>query len=203
MTDLTDFDQFPLNLDHVAADLLAGNVLAWAQGRCEIGPRALGNRSILAAPFAAETRERLNEIKGREQFRPISPICLLEDMGLHFDRAAASPHMLFFQKVIDDRLEAITHIDGSARCQSVSSADNPRMHDLLLSFKSKSGVGVLCNTSLNFKGAGFINRLSDLARYVLTAGLDGFIVADTYHKRIRKRGVASLTVSPSHDRIVA
>lgn len=185
-TDLGDFDQFPLDLDQVAADLLEGSVLAWVQGRCEIGPRALGNRSILAAPFAVETRERLNEIKERERFRPIAPICLVEDMGLHFDRAAASPHMLFFQNVIDDRLGAVTHIDGSARCQSVSSVDNPRMHGLLLSFKNRSGLGVLCNTSLNFKGAGFINRLSDLARYVLKAGLDGFVVADLYYRRIRK-----------------
>lgn len=180
-TDLTGFDQFPLEPSHVSHGLANGQILAWAQGRCEIGPRALGNRSILAAPFSAETRERLNDMKGRERFRPIAPVCLVEDMNLHFDRATPSPYMLFFQKVLDPNLGAVTHIDGSARCQSVSPHDNPKLHSLLRAFKEKTGTGVLCNTSLNFKGAGFINRLSDLVRYVRTAELDGFVAGDTYY----------------------
>lgn len=183
LADLTDFDQLPFQVDHVSQALADGEILAWSQGRCEIGPRALGNRSILAAPFSLATRERLNNIKGRENFRPIAPVCLAEDMHLHFDRSTPSPYMLFFQKVIDSSLGAVTHVDGSSRCQSVGPQENPKLYGLLQAFKARTGTGVLCNTSLNFKGAGFINRLSDLARYVSTAGLDGFVAGNTYYRR--------------------
>ncbi|MGX5805095.1 carbamoyltransferase C-terminal domain-containing protein [Bradyrhizobium sp. Arg314] len=171
----------PLDYDQVASALLDDKVLGWVQGNCEIGPRALGNRSILAAPFSKATHERLNRIKNREAFRPIAPICLEQDVALHFDLARPSPYMLFFQKVLDSRLVAVTHVDGTARAQTVSSEQNPHLFQLLTSFKAKSGVGVLCNTSLNFNGTGFINRASDLLAYARTAGLDGFIMNDAFY----------------------
>jgi hydroxymethyl cephem carbamoyltransferase len=181
--DLTGFERVPLDLAEISEELAAGCILGWVQGRCEVGPRALGNRSILAAPFLTETRDRLNSIKKREPFRPIAPVCLAEDMKLHFDRATPSPYMLFFQRVLNGRLKAVTHVDGSARCQSVTAEQNRELYRLLRAFKAKTGVGVLCNTSLNFKGTGFINRLSDLARYARTVGLDGFVVGEAYFRR--------------------
>ncbi|NTB87723.1 carbamoyltransferase C-terminal domain-containing protein [Agrobacterium tumefaciens] len=176
LEDVPGFNVEVMTYTRVAQLLHEGKVLGWVQGRYEIGPRALGNRSILAAPFQTETRDALNRIKEREPFRPIAPICIEEDMELHFEGPRSSPHMLFFHKVKDSRLKAVTHADGSARVQSVSRSSNEQAYSLLAEFKNKSGVAVLCNTSLNFKGAGFINRLSDLAHYALTAGLDGFVV---------------------------
>ncbi|WP_116810502.1 carbamoyltransferase C-terminal domain-containing protein [Steroidobacter cummioxidans] len=177
-----DVSSVPLNLDDVCRQLRDGAVIAWVQGRYEMGPRALGNRSLLAAPFSAETRDRLNHIKQREEFRPIAPICLQEDFQKHFQSSrAASPHMLYFQRVMSSSLAAITHVDGSARAQTVTSEDNPRMHDLLLRFRQLTGYGVLCNTSLNFKGAGFINRMSDLIAYARERELDGFVVGERFY----------------------
>jgi hydroxymethyl cephem carbamoyltransferase len=172
------FDVEPLSLERVARLLADGKILGWAQGRYEIGPRALGNRSILAAPFNTETRDSLNQIKEREGFRPIAPICIEEDFDRHFTGHTPSPFMLYFHRVRDNRLNAITHVDGSARVQTVSRSTNEKMHTLLQEFKRQTGVGVLCNTSLNFKGAGFINRLSDLANYAATTELDGFVALD-------------------------
>ncbi len=161
----------------VAARLLyAGAVLAWISGRSEMGPRALGNRSLLAEPFNSATSCRLNRIKNRESFRPIAPICLEEDVAVHFDLDRPSPHMLYFSRVRNDTLYAVTHVDGSSRVQTVNHEENPRLHGLLNAFKRESGSGVLCNTSLNFNGKGFINRTADLLRYANLVGLDGFAI---------------------------
>src|SRR5262249_27292070 len=151
-----------------------------ARGRCEIGPRALGNRSIFAAPFLASTRDRLNKLKKREPFRPVAPICLLEDVSKHFAWTDPSPYMLFFQKVLNPRLEAITHVDGTARVQTVSEKGNPAVHSLLKEFKRITGAGVICNTSLNFSGTGFINRTSDLYKYCKSNDIDGFVYGDHF-----------------------
>ncbi|ESZ00002.1 proline dehydrogenase [Mesorhizobium sp. C089B] len=179
--DGSELEVHPLDYDRVASALLSGKVIGWVQGNCEIGPRALGNRSIVAEPFSKATHERLNRIKNREGFRPIAPVCLEDDVALHFDLARPSPHMLFFQRVLDSRLEAVTHVDGTARAQTVSAKQNLRLFQLLTSFKAKSGAGVLCNTSLNFNGTGFINRASDLLAYARATGLDGFVINDSFY----------------------
>lgn len=169
----------------VADFLAAGKVIAWVQGRYEIGPRALGNRSLIAAPFTSEMHARLNAIKAREGFRPIAPICMEEEIDRLFHHHGPSPHMLYFQKVKTDALKTITHVDGSARLQSVNAGENPRVHALLCAFKARTGYGVLCNTSLNFKGTGFINRMSDLVKYAREHGLDGFVVGDRFYDLCR------------------
>ncbi|WP_347555339.1 carbamoyltransferase C-terminal domain-containing protein [Robbsia sp. KACC 23696] len=168
---------------HAARYLKSGAVLAWVAGKTEVGPRALGNRSILAEPYLAETTRRLNTIKNRESFRPIAPICLEMDVGIHFDIARASPHMLYFARVHNDALRAITHVDGSSRVQTVSRKQNQLLHDLLCAFKKEAGVGVLCNTSLNFNGKGFINRTSDLLAYAQEVNLDGFAIEGAMYVR--------------------
>jgi hydroxymethyl cephem carbamoyltransferase len=171
----------PLDMKRLASFLGQGNVVAWVQGRYEIGPRALGNRSLLAAPFTREIHTRLNDIKQREGFRPIAPICMLEEVSRHFDSDKPSQFMLHFQKLKTDALPAITHVDGSARLQSVTAEQNPMMYTLLSEFRQQTGYGVLCNTSLNFKGTGFINRMSDLAQYAIDQKLDGFVVNHQFY----------------------
>lgn len=171
------------------ANLLKENlVLAWVQGRYEIGPRALGNRSLLAAPFSQEIRDKLNMIKQREDFRPIAPLCLKEDAERLFDCKEDSPFMLYFYRVLDSNLGAITHVDKTARIQTVTKESNSEIFELLKAFKALTGYGVLCNTSLNFKGRGFINNLGDLKKYVIDRSIDGFICNDKLFIRKLSKG---------------
>lgn len=176
--DLSRYDVYDVGLAEVATMLERGLVLGWVSGRYEIGPRALGNRSILAAPFDDATRVRLNNIKQREQFRPIAPVCLESDAAQWFGCTAASPYMLYTFRATTDALAAVTHVNGTARLQTVTDTSNAQLHGLLVEFKKRTGYGVLCNTSLNFNGKGFINNLRDLAEYTADRMLDGFIVED-------------------------
>jgi len=173
--DLAQYDIYD-NIE-ILADMLANDlILAWVNGKYEIGPRALGNRSILAAPFSDSTRIRLNEIKQREQFRPIAPVCLEEDAAKWFGCNHPSPHMLYTYIAQTDSLAAVTHVNKTARLQTVSFNTNRNLTNLLIAFKERTGYGVLCNTSLNFNGRGFINKVADLSSYVLNHNLDGFVV---------------------------
>ncbi|TWG98540.1 carbamoyltransferase/hydroxymethyl cephem carbamoyltransferase [Nocardioides sp. J9] len=175
-TDLSSYDVRDVIPAEVATMLERGLILGWVNGRYEIGPRALGNRSILAAPFDDATRVRLNNIKQREQFRPIAPVCLQSDAAQWFGCTDASPYMLYTYRATTDALAAVTHVNGTARLQTVTSTSNAPLHDLLVEFKQRTGYGVLCNTSLNFSGKGFVNNLRDLADYTSAHGLDGFVV---------------------------
>ncbi|WOX15322.1 carbamoyltransferase C-terminal domain-containing protein [Streptomyces sp. N50] len=171
----------PLDHHRLARTLSAGHVVAWVQGRWEIGPRALGHRSLLAEPFTARTRDRLNEIKAREDYRPIAPCCRTEDVADLFEGDFDDPYMLYFRKVKSSELHAVTHVDGSARVQTVSRADNAELHTLLSAFARERGAGALCNTSLNFNGRGFINRMSDLVEYCEARGIDDMVVDDDWY----------------------
>jgi hydroxymethyl cephem carbamoyltransferase len=170
------YDVYETNYE-LLADLLANDlILGWVSGKYEIGPRALGNRSILAAPFHGNTRVRLNEIKQREQFRPIAPVCLEEDAAQWFGCDHTSPFMLYTHRAKTDALAAVTHVNGTARIQTVSSESNRSLYELLVAFKARTGYGVLCNTSLNFNKRGFINKIKDLSAYAMEHKLDGFVV---------------------------
>jgi predicted NodU family carbamoyl transferase len=173
--DAAHFDELQFNVATVAEMLASDLIMGWATGRYEIGPRALGNRSILAAPFKASTRERLNVIKQREQFRPIAPVCLEDDAAKWFGCNSPSPFMLYTHRASTDALKAVTHVNQTARIQTVSAQTNLPLFELLSSFKALTGYGVLCNTSLNFKNKGFINTMSDLSSYTLQHELDGFV----------------------------
>lgn len=173
--DINLYDEYEANHE-IVSEMLANNlILGWVNGKYEIGPRALGNRSIIAAPFLDSTRIRLNEIKQREQFRPIAPVCLEEDAVKWFGCNWPSPFMLYTQLVITDALSAVTHINKTARIQTVTPESNNNLYELLVSFKKRTGFGVLCNTSLNFNGKGFINNISDLSAYTISHKLDGFV----------------------------
>lgn len=167
----------------VAIALKDGKVLGWMRGRYEMGPRALGARSILASPASKSMLHRLNEIKRRENFRPIAPVCLEEDMNKYFTPATPSPYMLEFKKVISKTIPAVTHVDLSARPQSISLNQNKNLYCLLIKFKEVAGISVLCNTSLNFNGRGFLNHLSDLYKFSMKHGLDGFVFEDRFFLR--------------------
>ena len=176
MFDASLFDEHETNYQ-MLADMLDSNlIIGWVNGKYEIGPRALGNRSILASPFKDSTKVRLNEIKQREQFRPIAPVCLEEDAAKWFGCSHPSPFMLYSQLVSTDALAAVTHVNRTARIQTVSPVSNTHLYNLLMAFKKRTGYGVLCNTSLNFKGRGFINNIADLASYTIKHRLDGFVI---------------------------
>ncbi|HMI98958.1 MAG TPA: carbamoyltransferase C-terminal domain-containing protein [Gaiellaceae bacterium] len=166
----------------VAAAIARGRVVAWVQGRWEIGPRALGNRSLLAEPYSVATRERLNDIKQREEYRPIAPCCREEDLAEAFVQTFPDPYMLYFRRVRSSRLGAVTHVDGSARVQSVTATSNPRLHSLLNAFAAETGLGVLCNTSLNLSRRGFINRMSNLIHYCHDRGIGDMVVGDQWYQ---------------------
>jgi hydroxymethyl cephem carbamoyltransferase len=170
------FGAYELEHERIVDLLADGGVVAWVEGRYEIGPRALGHRSILAAPFDAAMKERLNWIKERESYRPVAPVCREEDVAAYFDWRGPSPYMLHFQAVIASGLDAIVHDDGSARVQTVTADSSPHLHALLTAWARGGRPGVLCNTSLNFPGRGFINRMSDLIRFVTARQIDAFVV---------------------------
>ncbi|MFJ8955163.1 carbamoyltransferase C-terminal domain-containing protein [Streptomyces sp. NPDC102381] len=184
--DSSEWRRKALDMTRLVHRLRDGEVVAWVQGRWEIGPRALGNRSLLAEPFNESTRQRLNHIKKREDYRPIAPCCRLEDVPKIFDSSFDDPYMLYFRSVQSQRLRAVTHVDGTARVQTVTEESNARLHALLTEFAQLCGVGILCNTSLNFNGLGFINRMSDLVEYCEARNIDDFVVGDTWYTRRRR-----------------
>jgi carbamoyltransferase len=151
--------------DTVADALAANQVVAWFQGRSEFGPRALGHRSLLADPREAENLEKLNDIKGREQFRPVAPMVLAEHAAEIFDGGPIpSPFMLFTHRVRpgwEERIPAVVHVDGTARIQTVDRRDEPLMARCLEQFEARTGVPVVVNTSLNTAGRPMVDDPRD------------------------------------------
>lgn len=164
------------DLQAMAQALAEGAIVAWVEGRYELGPRALAARSLLAAPFGIASRNRLNAIKRRESYRPIAPSCRAEELDRWFREAIDDPHMLYRQQVTSDGLKGITHVDGTARVHVVHSEASPGFHALLTAFRRCTGVGVLCNTSLNYPGCGFLNRISDLLAYCEDRGVHHAVI---------------------------
>jgi carbamoyltransferase len=140
-------------LDTVATEIVAGKVVGWFQGRMEWGPRALGNRSILAHPGLPNMKDVLNaRIKHREPFRPFAPAILLERLGDVFEHTHPSPFMLHVYKIRPEwrqRLCAVNHVDNTGRLQSVAQDENPLYYDLIKTFESRTGIPVILNTSFN------------------------------------------------------
>jgi carbamoyltransferase len=146
----------PASIAAEAARVLAGNgIVAWYQGRSEYGPRALGHRSLLAHPGDRDTTARMNDVKGREQFRPIAPMVRAERFAEIFDGVYPSPYMLFVHKVKPawrDRIPAVVHVDGTARVQTVHAETEPLVSAMLAEFERLTGLPVVVNTSLNTAG---------------------------------------------------
>jgi carbamoyltransferase len=158
----------PAALQTVAELLHAGEPVMFMQGRAELGPRALGHRSILAPATDKTTQDLLNEIKRREPYRPVAPICLEEWAAEVFDPGGPDPFMLFQHDVRASwkkRIPAICHVDGTARLQTVSEKDEPVVYELLRRYQQLSGIPVLCNTSANYPGRGFFPSVADALRW--------------------------------------
>jgi carbamoyltransferase len=166
----------PASIAEAAADVLAADgVVAWYQGRSEYGPRALGHRSLLAHPGRAGNVERLNEVKGREQFRPVAPMVLLDRAADIFDGVVPSPYMLFTHAVRPDwrdRIPAVVHIDGTARIQTVDRGHEPRVAELLDGFERRTGLPVVVNTSLNTAGRPMVDTPQEALELFGSAPVD-------------------------------
>lgn len=167
----------PADVAVTVAEALAGDsIVAWFQGRAEFGPRALGHRSLLAHPGRAANLGRLNEVKGREQFRPVAPMVLAERAADLFGRGPLpSPYMLFIHDVAPkwrERLAAVTHVDGTARAQTVDAAENPLLHRMLREFDTLTGIPAVVNTSLNTAGRPMVDSPRDTLELFGSAPVD-------------------------------
>jgi carbamoyltransferase len=166
----------PPSIAATAAEVLAADgVVAWYQGRSEYGPRALGHRSLLAHPGRAGNVERLNEVKGREQFRPVAPMVLLDRAADIFDGVIPSPYMLFTHDVRSDwrdRIPAVVHVDGTARIQTVDRERELRMAELLDAFDQRTGLPVVVNTSLNTAGRPMVDTPQEALELFGSAPVD-------------------------------
>lgn len=181
-------------LDDVAretAELLAADrIVGWFQGRMEFGPRALGSRSILASPLTEEMRDRLNDIKDREDFRPVAPVVLEDRAWEFFEDADYSPFMLFIHDVRDeaaDKIPAVRHVDGTARVQTISRAQHPMYYDVINAFAEKTGVPVLVNTSFNTRGEPIVCSPRDAIECFWTSPLDDLVIGP-FHLQKSARG---------------
>ena len=183
-----DWAKLPYSrLDDVAertAELLAkGKIIGWFQGRMEFGPRALGARSIMASPIDPGMQQRLNEIKDREDFRPVAPVVMEERLADWFHAAkpgsGVAPFMLFVYDVIPGqarRIPAVTHVDGTARVQTIRQDQNAAYYDVLAAFERLTGVPVLVNTSFNTRGEPIVCTPRDAVECFWTSPLDALVI---------------------------
>ena len=170
-------------MDNVAAEtaaLLAGNkIIGWFQGRMEFGPRALGSRSILASPAEAAMQQKLNDIKDREDFRPVAPVVPEELASEWFENAGSSPFMLFVYPVKDDkvhRIPAVRHVDNTARIQTINRQQHALYYDLLQEFNKLTGIPVLINTSFNTRGEPIVCSPKDAIACFWTSPFDALVI---------------------------
>jgi carbamoyltransferase len=179
------FESFEQTCEAAARLIAEGRVIAWSRGRMEFGPRALGNRSILADPGNPEMRDRINAmVKKREAFRPFAPAVSLEQVHCWFDVPPMTelPYMIMIVDVKPEHREAlpaITHVNGSARAQTVSAADNPEFHQLLRRVGRLTGREMVLNTSFNVKGQPMVNTPREAIETFLGTGIDCLFLEDS------------------------
>ncbi len=176
------------DIDTVVEDLIAGKIIGVARGRAEHGARALGNRSIICNPTIPDMKDTLNnKVKHREWYRPFAPVVRLEDVSKYFEWEGESRWMSFCPKVKEewrDTLSAITHIDGTARVQTVTREQNEWLYDLLTEFNNASGIGVLVNTSFNVDGKPILSTVKDAFTILESTQMDGLVIENYYLKKI-------------------
>ena len=189
-------------IDKTAEFLSQEKAIGWFQGRMEFGPRALGNRSILGDPRSERMQKNLNlKVKYRESFRPFAPSILREDLSSWFDMSVDSPYMLFVSDINKNKkiemteeqknlfgieklnikrseIPAVTHVDYSARVQTVTKETNSRFYDLILKFKKKTGCPVLVNTSFNVRGEPIVNTPTDAFNCFMGTNLDYLVIGN-------------------------
>jgi carbamoyltransferase len=175
--------------DAVAAELAADGIVAWFQGRSEYGPRALGDRSLLAHPGRRANLDRMNAVKGREEFRPVAPMVLLEDAREIFHGPLPSPYMLFVHDVNPswrERIPAVVHVDGTARAQTVDGSQQPLLGELLTRFRARTGLPVIVNTSLNTAGRPMVDDPRDALECFGSAPVDALALGPFLLRRPRR-----------------
>ena len=203
-------------IDQIVTALDNKKAIGWMQGRMEFGPRSLGGRSIIADPRSSEMQKQLNlKVKYRENFRPFAPSILREDVQEWFEHDSESPYMLFVTKINKDKrcsitdeeeslfgidklnvqrslVPAVTHVDYSARIQTVNEHTNPRFHELITKFKEKTGCPIVVNTSFNVRGEPIVCTATDAFKCFMGTDLDILAVGnfllfkDQQDARIRK-----------------
>lgn len=173
-----DYDYEEPDYEKVAKMIADGKIVAWFMGKSEYGPRALGNRSILADPRNFHNRELINfVVKDREWFRPFAPVVLEEESKNWFDFDQASPFMLYIAKVLKpEQIPAVTHIDGTARLQTVNEKTNPPYYRLIKEFEKISGVPVLINTSLNGNGEPILETEEQAIDFFNKTDIDAIVI---------------------------
>lgn len=184
-------------IERVADELAAGRIVGWMDGASELGPRALGHRSILAAPHAREMRDRLNrEIKSREAFRPFAPVVPIEAADRYFELPAGGARLARFMSGVfpvrrewRERLAAITHVDGSARVQALEREMAPRLYALLEAYGQRSGIPMLLNTSFNVAGEPIVCRALEGYSTFRRSGIDVLVAAPVL---VTKQGSARM-----------
>jgi carbamoyltransferase len=172
-------------LQTVAKLIVEGNVVGWYQGKMEWGPRALGNRSIIADPRNAKMKDILNEkIKHRESFRPFAPCILEEYASEYFDVDVSSPYMLLVAPVKKpEKIPAVTHVDGTARLQTVSKDINLLFYNLITEFHKITGVPVLINTSMNVRGEPIVDTPEQAYNMIVKTDMDYTVMGDYIIKK--------------------
>jgi carbamoyltransferase len=187
-----------------ADDLAAGRIIAWLDGRCEFGPRALGHRSLLAAPHDAAMRDRLNrDIKYREEFRPFAPVVPEEVADIYFALPPGGARLARFMSGVfpvrpewRERLAAITHVDGTARVQTLTRDFAPRLYDLLHAYGARSGIPILLNTSLNIAGEPIVCSAAEGYSTFCRSGIDAIVAGNV---RVRKKVRAEAAIEQGSD----
>lgn len=171
----TDIDR-ELDIESAARALAEGEVIAVANGRAEFGPRALGNRSLICDPRGQHMKDKVNNIKKRDLFRPFAPVVLEEHAGIYFEMPVArSPYMQFTAPCRDSAAyPAICHVDGSSRVQTLRQEQNPQFHELLTEFHRRTGCPMLLNTSLNIKGEPLVDTWEHAQRFSEKSGVAVF-----------------------------
>ncbi len=177
----------PLNIDNLVDFIISGKIVGVARGNSEHGPRALGNRSIICDPTKPDMKDILNaKVKHREWYRPFAPVVRLEDVSKYFEFEGESRWMGFCPKVREEwreTLVSITHVDGTARVQTVTKEQNPWLYDLLTKFEEKTGVGVLLNTSFNVDGKPILSTLRDALEVYNKTELDALVLQNYFIRK--------------------
>jgi carbamoyltransferase len=175
------------NIFEVASNYLSnGHIVGWFQGRSEVGPRALGNRSILADPRSLSMKDKLNKVKGRELFRPLAPSIIEEFCSNYFDFNGTSSYMLLIAsstEIAKITIPAALHVDGTARLHTVNKNINPRFYKLIDAFKDRTGVPVLLNTSFNLAGEPIVETPVDAIKCFLESEIDVLVIGNYLIKR--------------------
>jgi carbamoyltransferase len=194
------------NIAKETAELLAEDkIVGWFQGRMEFGPRALGSRSILASPINASMQARLNEVKDREDFRPVAPVVLEEKASEWFEQAEYSPFMLFVFNVKPDKAElipAVRHVDGTARIQTINPEQHPEYYALLKEFYERTGVPVLINTSFNTLGKPIVCTPRDAVECFWSSPFDVLVIGSFLIEKQGNISQAAEVLSEPHGNIM-